>query len=81
MAAGYQQVVLKLKDGTSPAGLVTKETEEELVIDSPEDGTVRVQKDEIETRVQNLSAMPEGLDKMLTPYELRDLIEYLATLK
>jgi quinoprotein glucose dehydrogenase len=81
IAEGFEQVVLRLKDGTSPAGLVKSESATELVLDSPEDGVLHIAKSDIESRIRNLSAMPEGFDKMLSPYELRDLIEYLASLK
>jgi quinoprotein glucose dehydrogenase len=81
LADGFEQLVLRMKDGSSSAGLLKKETADELVLDSPEDGILRVKKSDIESRVRNLSAMPEGLDKMLTPFEMRDLIEYLASLK
>jgi quinoprotein glucose dehydrogenase len=32
-------------------------------------------------RSKGLSPMPEGMDKMLTRRELRDLVEFLASLK
>jgi quinoprotein glucose dehydrogenase len=81
LAEGFEQLVLRMKDGTSSAGLLKAETADELVLDSPEDGILHVRKSEIEARIRNLSAMPEGLEKMLTPFEIRDLIEYLASLK
>jgi hypothetical protein len=36
---------------------------------------------DIARRERGPSAMPEGLANALTPRELRDLIEYLATLR
>jgi putative heme-binding domain-containing protein len=73
--------VIAKKDGTGVAGLVKKETDETLTIESPEDGLNEVKTAEIKSRQRTLSAMPEGLGGMLTPFELRDLIEYLASLK
>jgi hypothetical protein len=35
----------------------------------------------VKQRERGPSAMPEGLGDQLTPFELRDLVEYLATLK
>jgi quinoprotein glucose dehydrogenase len=81
IAKGFEQVVIAKKDGTGVAGLVKKETDETLTIESPEDGLIEVKTAEIKSRQRTLSAMPEGLGGMLTPFELRDLIEYLASLK
>ena len=41
--------------------------------------TVEVEPATIVERRPDLSAMPEGLGQFLTPREMRDLVEYLAT--
>ena len=81
IALGYENVTLVLKSGANPSGLVKSETADELVLDSPEDGKLNVKKVDIVKRQRGLSAMPEGLDKLMTRRELRDLVEYLSTLK
>ena len=81
IAAGYENVVITMKDKVSYAGLLKSENENELVLESPEDGKVRLKKNEIATRVRGLSAMPEDLTKFLTRRGLRDLVAYLETLK
>ncbi|MFN7138815.1 MAG: heme-binding protein, partial [Limisphaerales bacterium] len=81
IAAGYENVVVTVKNGSAYAGIVKSETETELVLDSPEDGIVTVKKEEIVRRDRSLSAMPEGLENLLTKRDLRDLVEYLARLK
>ncbi|HYE33457.1 MAG TPA: PVC-type heme-binding CxxCH protein [Methylomirabilota bacterium] len=78
---GYESVSLALKDGRSLAGSVQAETETELTLNSGEDGIIKVSKADIARREANLSPMPEALPELMTPRELRDLVEYLTTLK
>ena len=81
IALGYESATIVRKNGTSVAGLIKKETNEALTIESSEDGLLNIQKTDIEKRVANLSAMPEGLAERLSKHELRDIVEYLANLK
>jgi hypothetical protein len=61
--------------------VVQQESPDELVLTTPEGSTVTIREAQIGARSRGLSAMPEGLASALTPFELRDLIEYLASLK
>ena len=81
IAEGFQSVLVTTKDGTSFAGVVQSESDTELVLNSPEDGIVKVKKADITARERGLSGMPEGLATLLSRRDLRDLIEYLASLK
>ena len=81
IAPGFETVVVTLKNGASHAGIVKRESETELALNTAEDGVVTLKKADLTRRARGLSAMPEGLDKLLTPRELRDLVEYLAGLK
>ncbi|MFN0067576.1 MAG: HEAT repeat domain-containing protein, partial [Limisphaerales bacterium] len=81
IAAGFENLLIKLKDGTLVAGLVKSETDTELVVNSPEDGPMTLKKADIESRERGLSGMPEGLEPQMTKREFRDLIEYLAQQK
>ncbi|MFA6545530.1 MAG: HEAT repeat domain-containing protein [Limisphaerales bacterium] len=81
IAVGFENATLVLNGGANHSGLVKSETVTELVLDSPEDGRLTLKKADIEKRLRSLSAMPEGLDKMVTRRELRDLVEYLGGLK
>ena len=81
IAEGFQSVLVTTKDGTSFAGVVQSESDTELVLNSPEDGIVKVKKADITVRERGLSGMPEGLATLLSRRDLRDLIEYLASLK
>jgi quinoprotein glucose dehydrogenase len=85
IAAGFENVVLTLADGSTVAGALKSETDAELAVEvTGEDGlptVTKVAKSTVKQRERGPSAMPEGLGDQLTPFELRDLVEYLATLK
>lgn len=85
IAAGSETVVLTRRDGTVLSGLLRGEAEGVLTVETTgEDGLpelVRVPVAEIGRRERGPSAMPEGLAEQLTPFDLRDLVEYLAGLK
>jgi quinoprotein glucose dehydrogenase len=81
IAEGFQSVLVTTKDGTSFAGVVKSETDAELVLNSPEDGIVKVKKADITARERGISSMPEGLGTLLSRRDLRDLVEFLSSLK
>ena len=81
IATGFENATIVLKGGANHSGLVKSESATELVLDSPEDGKLTLKKSDIEKRIRGLSAMPEGVDKLMTRRELRDLVEYLSSLK
>ncbi len=78
---GFESVLVKLKDGNAVAGIVKTDTDTTLEINSPEDGVVKIEKSKIESRSPGLSPMPPEIASMMTKRELRDLIEFLASLK
>lgn len=81
VAPGFESVVASLKNGTVYAGVLKSETNDELVINSPEDGVVTVKKSDIQARDKGLSAMPEGMGQILSKQDLRNLVEFLGSLK
>ena len=81
IASGFENVTLVLKNGAEHAGLVKGEDDKELRLESPEEGALRIAKADIVTRQRGLSAMPEGMEQLLSKREVRDLVEYLAGLK
>jgi quinoprotein glucose dehydrogenase len=81
IAPGFENVLVTTKNGSSYAGLVKSEDAQKLVLNSPEDGIVTIKKEEIVKRDPGLSPMPEEMAKVLTKFELRDLIEFLGSLK
>jgi hypothetical protein len=62
-------------------GLLKKEDAEYVYIESAEDGALKVPKAEIENLDLGLSSMPPEIATALSKRDLRNLIEYLASLK
>ncbi len=81
VAAGFESVLLTLKNGTAYAGVIKSETPDAIELNSPEEGLVTVKKADVESREKGLSGMPEGFGDLLTKAELRDLVEFLASVK
>ena len=81
IADGFQSVVLALKDGTVVAGVLRKETPEEITVITADTKTVVVPTKEIEERAKGISAMPGDLAQKLSKQEIRDIVEYLTTLQ
>ncbi|HYE32264.1 MAG TPA: PVC-type heme-binding CxxCH protein [Methylomirabilota bacterium] len=81
IAPGFESVVVTLKNGATYAGVLKSETDAVLEINSPEDGLIKVNKADVESRERGLSGMPEGLNLVLSKHDVRNLIEYLSTLK
>lgn len=77
----FQTTVVLLKDNRGLSGTLKSESETNLVLNTPEDGPVVVQKSEIERRWIGASPMPEGIWQTLSKQELRDVIEFVASLK
>ena len=78
VAAGFENLLVQTRTGTAYAGVLKSENDQELVINSPEDGLVTIRKSDIQSRQKGLSAMPEGLTNALTRHDLRSLVEFLA---
>jgi len=81
VAEGFESVIVVTHNGDAYAGVVVKETDQELQINSPEEGVVTVKKADIESREAGLSAMLPELATILGPRDLRDLIAFLTTLE
>ena len=81
IAQGFDSVMVVLKDGDSQAGVLKSETPEELVLNTADKGVLKIKKAEIQTRKAALSPMPEGLGQILSKQDLRNLVEFLSTLK
>lgn len=74
----YEPVTVLTYSGQTQNGLVLRDTAEELVLATGVDTQVRIPRDEIEEIWPGkVSIMPAGLDKLLTPQELADLVAFL----
>jgi quinoprotein glucose dehydrogenase len=81
IAQGFDSVTVVLSDGDVQAGVLKSETPTEIVLNSPDNGAVTIKKSEIKSRKAALSPMPEGLGKILSKQDLRNLVEFLNSLK
>jgi len=79
---GYQQTIVRMKDGDVVSGVVKGETETEITLYDATANRTIIKKSDIKERDHGkLSLMPEGLHTSLKPEEFADLIAYLETLK
>lgn len=81
IAQGFDTIVLTLKNGTSAAGVVASETADTISLRNAENKLVEIKKSDIAKREGAPSGMPEIYGTILTKREVRDVIEYLATLR
>lgn len=75
----FVQETLATDEGKVVTGRVERETPDHLVLITPEGQRVQVAKSSIELRRRGRSAMPEDLREKISPRELRNLVEFLAT--
>jgi quinoprotein glucose dehydrogenase len=82
IAPGFESVAITLKNGVIVAGLLSSENQDELTI-TPLGGGEKtvVKKSEIAERTTAPSPMPEGLGEVLGKRGLRDVVEFLSSLK
>ena len=81
IAPGFESTLVTTRQGSTYAGVIQRETEDSLLLLVPEEGAVTVAKKDIQTRERGVSGMPEGFGDLLTRFELRDLVEFLGTLR
>jgi quinoprotein glucose dehydrogenase len=81
IARGFDTVVLATRTGEVYTGVLKEEDEARVKLLSPEGTLLTVEKDALAARAGGVSAMPEDVRKFLTKREIRDLVEYLASLK
>lgn len=84
IAPGYETLLISKKDGGSVAGIFKGETADELTLLVQEEGgiqLVKVKKADIKNREKGLSGMLAGLGDILPKQDIRDLVEFLSTLK
>jgi quinoprotein glucose dehydrogenase len=81
IATGFESTLVTTLSGAVLAGVVRNETDTSLTLLTPDEGEVSLSKKDIRTRSRGPSGMPEGFGDALTRFELRDLVEFLGTLK
>ncbi|WP_067030747.1 HEAT repeat domain-containing protein [Allomuricauda sp. CP2A] len=80
IAPGYGSVTLTLTNGQEVTGLLEAENEEGLILRTSDAEPLEVAHSRIQSRRNLPSAMP-AMGKIISKRELRDLIEYLSSLK
>jgi quinoprotein glucose dehydrogenase len=81
IAPGFDTIVVTLKSGGAAAGIVASETADTLTLRNTENQLVEVKKSDIAKREGAPSGMPEIYGAVLTKTQLRDVVEYMASLK
>ncbi len=76
---GFGSITLVLDSGRVVAGVLKAEDPNQVTVETPDGKVVSVPVKEIDERTSPKSAMPP-MNKVLSPRELRDLIEYLSTM-
>jgi putative heme-binding domain-containing protein len=78
----FESVAVETSDGRVVVGLLSRETPEAVYIRTAQKEEVRIARSDVETIAPSkLSIMPQGMDKVMTLAELRDLVAYLQSLK
>jgi quinoprotein glucose dehydrogenase len=81
IAKGYDTVILLLADETTVSGVVKSEDKKQIKLVTPENKEVVVPTADVLRRRTGPSAMPDDLVKKLSRRELRDVVEFLSSLK
>ncbi len=81
MAKGFESVLVITIDGRIHAGILKHEDDKVIRLMTATGETFEIDKATIDERTEGKSAMPEDLAKQLSKSDLRDLIEYLCSLK
>ncbi|PCJ93280.1 MAG: heme-binding protein [Flavobacteriaceae bacterium] len=80
LAPGYGSVTITLKDGLVVTGILEEENHEELILRTGDAEPLEIAVSRIAKRVNLPSGMPP-MGQLIERRELRDLIEYLSSLK
>ncbi|MFO0803169.1 MAG: PVC-type heme-binding CxxCH protein [Gemmataceae bacterium] len=81
IAKGFETAVLTLVDGRVVSGIVKEETKKQVKLLTAEAKELVIPAEDIESRRTGPSAMPDDLHKKLSRRELRDVVEFLVSLK
>ncbi len=82
IAMGFQSVIIDTLDGKQVSGIVKSQTAKEIVLITAENKLITIPADDVDGKPKpDKSAMPEDLYKKISKRELRDVVEFLATLK
>lgn len=80
VSAGFRTTVFALRDEKLVEARVLLEDATKFRVMNADAKVFDILKSDVEEKRDGLSAMPEGFDKLLTPLELRNVIEYLCSI-
>ncbi len=80
IAQGFETVIVTLKDGSVHAGILKKETAEELVLQPPVGAAENLKASDVAKKDKGMSGMPP-LGMVLSKRDLRDVVEFLSRLR
>ena len=80
IAPGFDSVVLTLKDGKIVGGTVAEETADRINLRDADGKIVPIEKSKVTKREGAPSSMPEIYGLVMTKAEIRDMVEFLASL-
>jgi quinoprotein glucose dehydrogenase len=81
IAKGFETVILILEDERTISGIIKSEDKTTIKLVTAENKEVVVPVKDVAARRTGPSAMPDDLHKKMTRRELRDVVEFLASLK
>ena len=82
IAQEFEQYAAITTDGRVISGIMVRQTADTIVLRDSSGAETRLRRDQIdEMNRQTTSMMPDGLAKLLTHEELRDLLAYLQSLR
>ncbi len=81
IAEGFETAVFAMADGRVLSGVIRGEDEKSFRLVTPTGESVMVEKEAVEDRAKGQSGMPADIVRQITRHELRDVVEYLTTLK
>ena len=80
IAAGFDNVTVQLKNGTTETGSVASETPTEIVLKHADGTTTTIDPKQVKERTTAPSSMPEIYAQVLTRAQLRDVVAFLGVL-
>jgi quinoprotein glucose dehydrogenase len=81
IAKGYETLVVSLTNGKTVSGIVKTRDAKTVELITPEGAILSVPTAQIDEEIPGKSSMPEDIVKHLSLREMRDLVEYLASLR
>jgi quinoprotein glucose dehydrogenase len=81
IAAGFDTQVITRKSGALAAGVLVSENDDEITLRDSDGKTLVVKKSDVASRASAPSSMPPIFGAVLTKAELRDLVEFVFSLK